>query len=253
MVDPGSARHQEIDGFIEFCEQPYDDYIELTGSRAEEIARTYFAPLGTLTDETVSKVLGSMRQSIERHSTNRAIREWKGCCVGVAHYLLRPADLDGADRLASARALQRFSGWCHAGIPFWAKFQPVAEAISTRLFGAGVLRYLKIGEEWTLDESRLNREYMTDDGDMLLLTSPTGCRTGCGPTRNWSPKPVRSQADSSTSSASGATRSASGRKLARKSSRSSPGMTPGCCRTTTGSGIGTPSCAGPPRASSSIS
>ncbi len=169
MCEHEGDRNEEIDDFIRWCDQPYDDYMDLTAGRAEEIARKYFTPFGNLTDDAVHRMLAIMRRSIERNPTRKGIREWKGCCVGVAHYLFRPADLAGANRQACARALQRFSGWYHAGTPLWVRFrEEAAEQIGNMLYCLNFLRYLKIGEEWTFDPSRLDSTLMTKNGLMFL-------------------------------------------------------------------------------------
>lgn len=177
------GRQQEIDEFIVWCDQEYDDYMGMTPGRAEEIACKYFSPFSALTDEVVSRLLGIMRSSIQANPRHRAIREWKGCCVGVADYLFRPSDLDGEGRGVCARALQRFSGWYHAGIPLWSRFQPTAQQIGNTLYRPNFLRYLKIGEEWTFDPARLDPSLTHEGGWMTLWDVargvPNSVRTQC--------------------------------------------------------------------------
>jgi hypothetical protein len=102
------------------------------------------------------------RQLAEEEDKHIPINEWLGCCAGVADYLVRQRDFDGQDRVAVASALQRLSGWYHTGIPLWYAFQPAAEMVGNILCGKSVLHYLKIGEEWSFDITRLNAAYMNE-------------------------------------------------------------------------------------------
>jgi hypothetical protein len=150
-VDAGAflqshERQEAIGQFIDWCNQPYVDYFDLTPGRADEIANRYFDPLRHLSDAAVFHILGIMIAWI-RHQTEVARRkrkhipidEWKGCCTGVAEYLLRPRAIDGDDRMAAASALQRLNGWYYTGIPLWYAFRRPARLIGDLLCGAGVL------------------------------------------------------------------------------------------------------------------
>lgn len=183
-------RRTTINTFITWCNQPHHDYFDLTKERADEIANHYFAPLRVLSDASVRDVLEIMRISIGEQ-TRRAneenkripIDQWKGCCTGVADFLLRPQDLDGRDRIACASALQRLSGWYHAWIPLWAPFRPAAKQIGDILCCNDVLQYLKIGEEWTFDMNRVDPHLLakSEEGLMTLWdfakSTPNAVRT----------------------------------------------------------------------------
>jgi hypothetical protein len=170
MCNADWDRANAINDFIAWCNQPYDaNQIQISRGRADEIAVKYFEPLRQLPDESVQQVLEQMRRSIiappDEHRRRRwenVLPQWKGCCVGFADYLLRPRRLDGLERMECARALQRFSGWYHTDNPLFNVFQPVANSIGNMIFGTNVLRYLKIGEEWTFELTRVDPAKIND-------------------------------------------------------------------------------------------
>ena len=82
MCEQQCDRQEEIDSFIEWCNQPYDDYMSMTASRAEEIAETYFAPFRSLSDEAVCRMLGIMRRSIEQRGGTGPSASGKGAASG---------------------------------------------------------------------------------------------------------------------------------------------------------------------------
>ncbi len=97
--------------------------------------------------------------------------DWIGCCAEVADLLLRQEALVGLNTgglILAASALQRYSGWYHAGVPLWSAFREGAQKIGDMIFPEGFFRYLKIGEEWTNEHNRIDLSLADPSGRMSL-------------------------------------------------------------------------------------
>jgi hypothetical protein len=75
-----------------------------------------------------------MKHSIQGHGSGRDARDWEGCCIGVAQYLLS-GRFDEPDRIAAAHSVVLLSLFCHTLIPGYQPYRPVACEISTMIWG----------------------------------------------------------------------------------------------------------------------
>jgi hypothetical protein len=173
MMTNSTERNQRVDGFIAWLDQPFVNVFPLSPERADYIATKYFEAVFRISDEMVQTILEIMQASITAESGHDRIREWKRCCYGVADYLLRPKDINGADRIVAAGVVVRLSGYVHHRIPFFVAFRPAALRIAELIWGQGVLQYEKTGGDITIDA-----EKVTSDGHMTLWDFATGSPSG---------------------------------------------------------------------------
>jgi hypothetical protein len=172
---PSPARINAIRDFLEWCDQPYVDVFNITPDRANEIANEYFTEVRGIPDDTALRIIDRMKESIEEDSDHGRIREWKRCCIGVAGYLLG-GQLDGPHRTAAAGATVRLSGWANTCMGFYAAFKPPACDVSLAIWGR-VVPYLKIGEEYSPDDIRIDETLLDEDGYMSLWDFAEGKQT----------------------------------------------------------------------------
>lgn len=156
----GTSRKQCIDAFVRWLQEPFVNVFPVSTDRAAQIAADHFPAVRGITDEMVSEVIAIMQRSITAHSDHHRIREWKRCCRGVADYILRPAEIDGAHRLIAAGVLVRLSGYIHHCPAFFADFRPAAERMDEVM--QLHLPYLKTGGAVTIDTDCVDAEgYIT--------------------------------------------------------------------------------------------
>jgi len=173
MLSP--TRVSAIQAFLEWCDQPYVDVFNITPDRADEIAAEYFTEVRKVSDDTALKIIDRLKRSITEHPRHGRIREWKRCCIGVVGYLLG-GQIDGAQRVAAAGATVRLSGWANTCMGFYAAFKPPACDVSLVIWGR-VIPYLKIGEEYTPDDIRIDESLLDDNGYMSLWDFAEGKQT----------------------------------------------------------------------------
>jgi len=162
MTD-GFDRNRCVNDFIGWLGQPFENVFPLSPDRSDYIAAKYFLAVSRISDDTVRAIIRAMRDCIAAESGHDRMREWKRCCHGVADYLLRPREINGADRIVAAGVVVRLSGYVHHRIAFFAAFRPAAIRIAELIWGPGALQYEKTGGDITI-----NLEKVAADGYMTL-------------------------------------------------------------------------------------
>ena len=148
-----SNRGRKIDAFnARLHVPPYEmAYPDLACERAEEIAKTYFPRLRSLSEAEVDTLLAVMEESIDDNVDHGMIEEWRRTCHGIAEYLLRPGDLDELHRVLAAECVIRLAGYYNHGAELYGRFRPAARTIGDLIWVQhGIaLPYIKIPEPWT--------------------------------------------------------------------------------------------------------
>jgi hypothetical protein len=129
-----STGSSDIREFLDSCRHTRRGEPNISLESANAISAGYFENLRTIPDASIRRIIEVMKHSIQGHRSGRNARDWEGCCIGVAQYLLSRR-FDEPDRIAAAHSVVLLSLFCHTLIPGYQPYRPVACEISTMIWG----------------------------------------------------------------------------------------------------------------------